>query len=72
MSGVRLDDEALSLRKRGRAMVDDEHRCGGMAVRTHGRRKISLYASAPGYMLAGSPSPRSLALMIVSARRVPT
>jgi hypothetical protein len=53
-------------------MVDDEHRCGGMAVRTHGRRKISLYASAPGYMLAGSPSPRSLALMIVSARRVPT
>jgi hypothetical protein len=35
---------------------------------TNGGRKISFYVSAPGYMLAGAPTPRSLALMIASAR----
>ena len=35
-----------------------------------GRHTIYFYVSAPGYMLAGAPSPRALALMIASARHV--
>jgi len=31
-------------------------------------RQMSFYVSAPGYGLAGSPSPRSLALMVAGAR----